>query len=297
MFDWLKPKRKDDTDHLTQTVARVATKIVDPPTFRAAAAEAAANLDPTTIEPLSKRFHAPPDAPHGFGPEELGLGGWLSYWQFAIFEIYYNFGADAIPALRPIAYGEYDWTQGNAIEILCRLAADGVQTREIVDELKREFPNLRYEAQLYAVRPLLAQAENNPGLAKVIDELSALEEFQDTVAELTEDHVDPDPENVTNENLHGLVGSIRRVSETKWNKNIIGIIVVSGLNYFSFEECNGNAQLGVTDTTRISRFSNGQFDDISLDDIAVGDSVAVGHYDSTEMTDPVTVYPASITVL
>ena len=35
------------------------------------------------------------------------------------------------------------------------MAADGVQTREIVDELKREFPKLRYEAQLYAVRPML----------------------------------------------------------------------------------------------------------------------------------------------
>ena len=297
MFDWLKPKRKYDTDDLSQTVAQVATKIVDPPTFRAAAAEAAGNLDPSAIETLSKRFHTPPDAPDGFGPKEVGLGGWLSYWQFAIFEIYYNFGADAIPALRPIAYGEYDWTQGNAIEILCRLAADGVQTREIVDELKREFPNLRYEAQLYAVRPMLAKSEDNPQIAKIIDELLALEEFQETVAELTEDHVDPDPEGVTNENLHGLVGSIRRVNETKWNKNIIGIIDVSGLNYFSFDECNGNVQLGVTDTTRLLRFSNGQLNDISLADIATGDSVALGHYDSTEMTDPVTVYPESITVL
>ena len=297
MFDWLKPKRKDDAEDLSRTIAQVATKIVDPPAFRAAAAEVAANLDTSVIESLSRRFHSPPDAPDGFGPDQVGLGGWLSYWQFAIFEIYYNFGADAVPVLRPIAYGEYDWTQGNALEILCRLAADGVQTRDIVDELKREFPNLRYEAQLYAVRPMLAQADENPQLAAIIEELSTVEEFQETITELTEEYVDPDPHGVTNENLHGLVGSIRRVNETKWNKNIIGVIDVSGLNYFSFDECNGNAQLGVTDTTRLLRFSDGQFNEISLDDIAVGDSVALGHYDSTEMTDPVTVYPASITVL
>lgn len=297
MFDWLKPKRKDDTDHLSQTVAQVATKIVAPPTFRTAAAEAAGNLDPSAIATLSKRFHSPPDAPDGFGPKEVGLGGWLSYWQLAIFEIYYNFGADAIPALRPIAYGEYDWTQGNAIEILCRLAADGVQTREIVDELKREFPKLRYEAQLYAVRPMLAQAENNPQLAKIIDELSALEEFQETVAELTEEHVNQDPENITNENLHGLVGDIRRVNEQKWNKNIIGVITVSGLDYMFFDECGGNAQLGVSDNTRLLRSMDDELKPITLDDVSYGDRVAIGHFAGTDMTEPVTIYPESITVL
>ncbi len=297
MFDWLKPKRKNNSDHLSQTIAQVATKIVDPTTFRAAAAEAAGNLDPSVIETLSKRFHSPPEAPDGFGPKEVGLGGWLSYWQFAIFEIYYNFGASAIPALRPIAYGEYDWIQGNAIEILCRLAADGVQTREIVDELKREFPKLRYEAQLYAVRPMLAQVEDNPQLAKIIDELSALEEFQETVAELTDDHVDPDPENVNNENLHGLVGEIRRVNEQKWNKNIIGVITVSGLNYIFFDECGGNAQLGISESTRLLRSIADELKPISLDDVSDGDRVAIGHFAGTEMTDPVTIYPESITVL
>ena len=297
MFDWLKPKSKDNSDHLSQIVAQVATKIVDAPTFRAAAAEAAGNLDPSVIETLSRRFHSPPDAPDGFGPKEVGHGGWLSYWQFAIFEIYFNFGAKAVPALRPIAYGEYDWTQANAIEILCRLAAEGVQTREIVDELKREFPNLRYEAQLYAVRPLLAQAEDNPQLAKIIDELSALDEFQESVSELTEDHVDPDPENVTNENLHGLVGEIRRVTEQKWNNNIIGIITVSGLNYNFFDESGGNAQLGVSENTRLLRSIGDELQPISLDDVSDGDRVAIGHFAGTEITDPVTIYPESITVL
>lgn len=297
MFDWLKPKRIDESNDLSRMVSDVATKIEDPLAFRAAAAEAAATLDASVIQTLSKRFHSPPDAPDGFGPDEVGLGGWLACWQFAIFEIYYNFGADAVPALRPVAYGEYDWTQGNAIEILCRLAADGVQTRDIVDELKCKFPNLRYEAQLYAIRPLLAMAEDNPKLAAIIEELSTVEEFQETVAELTEDDVAPDAEGVTNEELHGNVDAIRRVTETKWNKNTIGVITVSGLNYFSFNECNGNAQLGVTDTTRLLRFIDGQFATISVDDIVVGDTVALGHYGFTEMTDPVTVYPESITVL
>ncbi|QDT64744.1 hypothetical protein [Calycomorphotria hydatis] len=202
-----------------------------------------------------------------------------------------------MPLLRKIAYGEYDWIQGNAIEVLCRLAADGVHRDAIIDELKREFPKLQYEAQLYAVQPLLGQVETNPNLAAIIDQLSELEEFRETVTELTEAHVNDDPENVTNDNLHGTVMSVEVRNEQKWNRNVIGTIAVSGLNYFSFRECGGNALLSVTDQTRLLQLSDGTLQSIQLKDISAQDQVALGHYGMTEQTEPVTVYPESITKL
>jgi hypothetical protein len=48
----------------------------------------------------------------------------------AAFEILYNLGEAALPLLRKIAFGEYDWTQGNAIEILRRWAAEGVDREQ-----------------------------------------------------------------------------------------------------------------------------------------------------------------------
>jgi len=300
MFNWLKTRRGRDSIRLvSDAIAAVAVRIDDDRQFRAAAAEAASNLGrgPDLIESLTRRFHSPTEPPEGFRLEQRGLGGWLSAWQFAIFEIFYNLGADALPILRKVAYGEYDWTQGNAIEVLCRLAANGVNRGEIIDELKREFPSLRCEAQLYALRPLLRQIDTNPNLKSVLDELSELDEFREAVAELTDERVDEDPENVTSENLHGTVVSVEVRNEKKWNRSINGAIIVSGLNYFSFDECGGKACLGVTDQTRLLQLTNGKLQPIRMTDIMVNDRVALGHYDFTEQTNPVTVYPESITKL
>jgi hypothetical protein len=299
MFYWFK-KRRNETeapDPVSVRVAAVAVQIDDEAKFRTTARNAALELGPVAIETLSKRFHSPPDAPDGFGFPERGLSGWLSAWQFAIFEVFYNLGEQALPTLRKIAYGKYDWTQGNAIEVLCRLAADGVCKREVLDELKRKFPEIRYEAQLYAVGPLLSQAATNPNLATVLDELSEVEAFRETIAELTEEHVDADPENVSDENLHGTVTSIEFKTESRRNLKIVGFITVAGLNYFSFNKCGGNARLGITEQTRLLRRSSGTMEAIHLADFSVDDRVALGHYSFTEETKPVTVYPESITIV
>ena len=284
-------------DSIAAAIADVAARIDDIDQFRAAAAEVALKLGADSIEPLSQRFHSAPESPDGFGPEQRGLGGWLSAWQFAIFEVYFNLGEDALPVLRRVAYGEYDWTQGNAVEVLCRLASSGVEKDAIIDELRREFPKLRYEAQLYAVQPLLSQAVTNPALAAILDELSEVEEFRETIAELTDENVDEDPENVTQEDLHGTVTDVAVKNEQKWNQNIIGAITVTGLNYFSFNVCGGNARLGITDQTRLLRVANDTLEPIELREISVNDRVALGHFDLAEQTDPVTVYPDSITIL
>jgi len=154
---------------IDEAVASVAMLIDDVQAFRARAAAVALQLGPTAIDELRTRFHSPPRAePPGFGPEQRGLGGWLSAWQFAIFELFFEFGSAALPVLRQVAFGEYDWIQGNAVEVLVRLAAKGIEREHIIAELRQEFPRLRVEAQLYSVGPLLEHAARDPAVATVV---------------------------------------------------------------------------------------------------------------------------------
>lgn len=285
-----------DDHRLTDVVRNVAVLIDDDAAFRSAAASAVEELDSTAIESLAERFLSPPDAPPGFGSEERGLSGWLSAWQFAIFELFFNFREAALPVLRRVALGKYDWTQGNAIEVLCRLAALGIEREPIVTEIKREFPNLRYEAQIYAVRPLLAIADENAAVAEVVSELMQVDEFRETVEELTESR-DEDRDNLMNEQLHGSVTAIQARDERKWSQHVIGAIFVDGLNWFSFMESAGKACLAVTTETRLQRLTNGCVERIDLTEIAPSARVAIGYFSFTEQTSPVTIYPESITLL
>ena len=180
---------------LDTAVTSVAVLIDNSEQFRARVATVARELGPTAIEELATRFHSPPlPEPSGFGYKQRGLGGWLSAWQFAIFELFFQFGAVALPVLRRVAFGEYYWTQGNAIEVLVRLAAAGVERERIVADLRREFPNIRYEATLYSVGPLLHHAVRDPAIAAVVSELADMPEWQAAAQELREAGRLPDAE-------------------------------------------------------------------------------------------------------
>ena len=108
----------------------------------------------------------------------------MAAWQFAIFEVYFHVGAAALPMLRQIAFGEYDWTQGNALEVLVRLAASGIERDTIVGEISREIPRLRFEALLYMAGPLLAQAKDNPEIASILRRFAHIPEWQEALADL-----------------------------------------------------------------------------------------------------------------
>jgi hypothetical protein len=169
---------------LDEAVASVAVEIDDAQQFRVRAAAVARQLGPAAIDALRSRFHSPPHRePPGFGPER-GLGGWLSAWQFAIFELFFEFGAAALPVLRQVAFGEYDWIQANAVEILVRLAARGIEREQIIAELRREFPRLRVEAQLYSVGPLLDHAAQDTAVAQVVRQLEDISEWRVAAEEL-----------------------------------------------------------------------------------------------------------------
>lgn len=153
--------------------------------FRAKAKSLSQVVTAESLADLRSMFHKPPAESALFKPQEHGLGGWLSACQFSIFELVYKRGKEALPFVREIAWGEYDWTQGNAIEILIRFAAYGIERDTILNEIKQNFPDIRYEARLYAIEPLLPELANDEKLKQVFDELFSIEEFKEAFAELT----------------------------------------------------------------------------------------------------------------
>lgn len=140
---------------------------------------AAQSLGSAAIESLSQMFHSETEPPEELKARFSGLGSWLAARQFAIFEILYALGEPSLPVLWRVVLGEYDWTQGNAIEILCRLAADGVQPMEVLDRLKKVLPEMRDEAIYYAAGPLRQHASENDRLVLIIDELVQVPAFAD----------------------------------------------------------------------------------------------------------------------
>jgi hypothetical protein len=181
------PKHAGTHEVFDEAVGSVALQIDDLQKFRAQAAAVARQLGSSAVPALSSRLHSPPrPEPPGFDGGQRGLGGWLSAWQFAIFELFFEFGTAALPVLRQVAFGEYDWIQGNAVEVLVRLAAKGIEREQIIGELRREFPRFREEAQLYAVGPLLHHAARDPAVAAVVRQLEDMPAWRAAAEELRE---------------------------------------------------------------------------------------------------------------
>lgn len=155
--------------------------------LRSRAREVARELGTPSIDTLAMLFHSeykpPPELSH-----YDRLGQWLTARQFAISEVFYNLGDSALPILRRTVFGEYDWTQGNAVEILVRLAADGIQTEEILAILTTALPSMREEAHFYALAPLLQQGRKNPSLQKVINQLLLIPAFNNSYAHVISEY-------------------------------------------------------------------------------------------------------------
>ena len=162
----------------------VAAALHEPEDFRQRAQTAANDLGPKSIETLAQFFHSEHTPPPELADKFPRLGEWIAARQFAIFEVFYQFREAALAVLRRVAFGEYDWTQGNAIEILCRLAAEGIDRERTLAELKLEMPAMRDTALLYAAGPLLRQASQSQELAAIVEELQQVSEFRQAVEDL-----------------------------------------------------------------------------------------------------------------
>jgi hypothetical protein len=163
---------------LKQAVEELAAMEGEKPGFTLRAAKLADQLGEQSIPQLSKLYHGDPCPPPQYAEAFSGLGHWLSAKQFAIFEIYFHIGRPALTELRSVAFGEYDWIQGNALEVLCRFAAAGMDRDEIIQDIKRESPYFREEALFYALGPLIPLEDAMPGLKDVLTELREVEEIE-----------------------------------------------------------------------------------------------------------------------
>ncbi|NHQ84634.1 hypothetical protein HA050_00695 [Iodobacter sp. HSC-16F04] len=153
---------------LIKTIEEIASLSRDREQFTKRAAEAAELWGAEAIPQLCSLYHGDPCPPPQYKEAFPGLGAWLSAKQFAIFEIYFHLGKAALPELRSVAFGDYDWIQGNALEILCRFAAAGIEREEILQDIQRESPHFRDEAMLYTVAPLIPYEDSTPGLREVL---------------------------------------------------------------------------------------------------------------------------------
>ena len=174
-----------DADLAIAALARDVLSGIKRVDFQQRARELAAGIEADDLNYLHSQFHAPPAEPPEYDFARHGLGGWLSACQFAIFELVFQLKAEAIPFLRKIAWGPYDWTQGNAIELLIRLAAENIETEEITAEIAANYPNIRYEAQLYTLEPLVPMAHDDAALAALLNRMrSVIPELDRVVREI-----------------------------------------------------------------------------------------------------------------
>lgn len=153
--------------------------------FRSKAKEIAGKIGSDSISIIPSFFHYPPSMPEELKSHFNGLGSWLLVCQFASFELLYHFGRESLPIIKEVAFGEYDWTQGNALELLVRFAADNIEREQIVEELNQQLPDVRYEALHYAIGPLLAQSKGNPKIGEVLELITA-EKFRNVLNKMKE---------------------------------------------------------------------------------------------------------------
>lgn len=181
-----KKKRINKYDDDISVLADMLICGAEPATFKMKAKEFSNKLNADDILELKKLFHNPPPESPNYDPKKHGLGSWMSACQFAIFELYYCKGLEALPLVREVAWGEYDWTQGNAIELLIRFASQGIDREQLIEEIKQNYPKIRYEAQLYSIQPLIGELEKDESLKSVFNELMTIEDFKESYKELTE---------------------------------------------------------------------------------------------------------------
>lgn len=132
-------------------IVKVASNFENPEAFTEQAKESAELLGSASISQLVKYFHNNPDEPEALKSvtAKYGVFGvWMNICQNAIFEILYYFEEDSVRKLNEIAFGEYDWTQYKAIDILCRLANEGVQKDLFLNRIEQEIGDFRWEAYI-----------------------------------------------------------------------------------------------------------------------------------------------------
>lgn len=137
-------------------VAWVAEAVNDEDLFNERALRVAQELGTGAVAqlPYFIRYDSLPSEPAGFTYGDSWLGAWLSACQHTVFRILFYLGESAVPVVRQVAFGPYDWTQVEAVLILGRWASEGIETERTTRDLCIAFPAFRYEAQLPTMQAL-----------------------------------------------------------------------------------------------------------------------------------------------
>ena len=294
MFFKQNQKRKSAESIVSGLADVLLTQGLKPP-FREEAKKAAATFSGNDLKIFRNLLKNLPEKSVIYDPKQHGLGGWISACQFAIFEIVYHIGEDALPLIREIAWGEYDWIQGNAIELLIRLASEGVQRNAIINEIKENYPQIRYEAQLYAIKPLINHLGSNQDLDQVFEQLMQLKEFKDAYDELT--YVDPDPYNIFKEELRANVLSSSLEEEKSHHLKVVAILILDKLSYVYWHQEDGNVRVGINENCQLFELLEDEaINPTSIDTILSAKIVAIGHWSSVRTdTELPTIYPNAVT--
>jgi hypothetical protein len=173
--------KKSEIDHLIANLG--VALITNRESFESLAKQQTGNLSIDDLPYLLDKLHNSPPVHPDIKKEELQLGEWMAICQYAIFELIYQFDIKALPTLKAIAFGEYDWTQATALEVLCRLYADGKLAADIISEIDLRLNGMRHETYLYFTRSLLKRREHDQRFAEIITQIKDID-FRCTLAEL-----------------------------------------------------------------------------------------------------------------
>ena len=165
--------KRSDLDHLIANLGEVL--ITNENSFEDCAIQGSNGLSIEDLPYMLGKLHNPPSVPPGINKEELGLGGWLAICQYVIFELIYQLGVNALPTLKSFAFGEYDWTQVTALEVICRLHLDGKLPADIISEIDYQLGGMKYETHLYFARNLLVRRERDQRFNDIIKQIKNID--------------------------------------------------------------------------------------------------------------------------
>lgn len=153
-------------------LAAVAVK--DQEAFETLAREEAATLTLLQLKGTYRLLHHPPPVPADVTLSSEPGSEWLAACQYAVFELAYHFYPDTESFVRETAFGEYDWTQSTALEVLCRWYLDGKIGPAIIEEIDTRIHDMRFETQHYLAQALLHRNKKDPRFTGIVQAIHSM---------------------------------------------------------------------------------------------------------------------------
>jgi hypothetical protein len=109
----------------------------------------------------------------------------MAVCQYVIFEILYNTGTKHLAFIQKVAFGEYDWTQATALEVLIRLTLEKTMAAETIPLINDKIGEMRYETHLYLAAGLKARGQRDKQYLEILKQLDN-KYFQEALLEIEE---------------------------------------------------------------------------------------------------------------